>query len=330
MKQLSIIVPVYNVEKYICACLESIYGQGLAEDSYEVIVVNDGTKDGSMEAIRDVVGAHPNTIVIDQPNQGLSVARNNGMERATGEYIAFVDSDDLLARQSLAPLMERAAGTGADLVVADFKKMGDDDIDRYTESAPAKEQRPPGVMEGTGHSLFLNHLNPRECYVWRTLYRRAFLRENNIRFVPGVCFEDVPFTHECYLKAGKCLKVDSLLYLYRVGHASITSAIGLRAGKDFGTIVAKTWALRELPGLSPEIRERLEDHVFASFSVLVYATIHDVGSPSDRKAIISHLLEVAPDLHFAHGMKQRLVDFMYHNMPFAYVSLRVMLAKLAK
>ena len=103
--KLSIIVPVYNVEKYIRLCMESIFKQGLDENDYEVIIVNDGTPDKSMEMITDIIVAHQNIHVINQENQGLSVARNNGIAAAKGEYIQFLDSDDLLIDNSLPYLI---------------------------------------------------------------------------------------------------------------------------------------------------------------------------------------------------------------------------------
>ena len=94
--KLSIIVPVYNVEKYVRPCIESIFKQGLDDADFELIIVNDGTKDHSMEMIADIIQQHNNITVIHQENQSLSVARNNGIAAAKGEYILMPDSDDLL------------------------------------------------------------------------------------------------------------------------------------------------------------------------------------------------------------------------------------------
>lgn len=104
---ISIIVPVYNVEKYVHACLESIYHQHLDEERFEVIIVNDGTKDHSMDVIQDIIKAHTNITVINQENLSLSVARNNGIAAAKGEYILMPDSDDLLIDDSLPPHLTR-------------------------------------------------------------------------------------------------------------------------------------------------------------------------------------------------------------------------------
>ena len=96
MTKLSIIVPVYNVEKYIRPCIESLFYQGLDDADFEVIIVNDGTPDKSMEMIADIIQQHDNITVINQENQGLSVTRNNGIALAKGDYILMPDSDDLL------------------------------------------------------------------------------------------------------------------------------------------------------------------------------------------------------------------------------------------
>lgn len=328
MTQLSIIIPVYQVENYIRACLESIYRQGMKEDSFEVIVVNDGTKDRSMEVIQDITKEHSNITVINQKNQGLSMARNNGIEKAKGEYILLVDSDDLLAEKCLPPLIAEACRKKPDLVVADFQKMNDKDIEDTLQNNTLSVSL--NTEEKSGWSLLLEDLNPRQCYVWRTIYRREFLVNNNIRFVPGIYYEDIPFTHECFLKAGRCLRVHNLLYIYRIGHASITTAINIKSGKDLATTIAKTWALRNIDGLSTEIIQRICDNVFASFSVLLYAIVHDVKKAADRKEILMHLKKVAPDLRFSNGLKQKFVYFLYRFIPITFIETRVLLTRIAQ
>ena len=107
-KQLSIIVPFYNVEHYIRPFFESVFRQGLQDDIYEMIVVNDGSTDHSMEQVADLFSQHNNITVISQQNQGQSVARNNALKRAVGEYVLFLDSDDLLIDNTLPIMLEKA------------------------------------------------------------------------------------------------------------------------------------------------------------------------------------------------------------------------------
>jgi len=220
MISLSIIIPVFNVEKYIHACLESIYCQGLDERCFQVIIVNDGTTDNSIEVIQDIIYQHHNIIVIEQENQGSWVARNTGMTKASGEYILFADPDDLLIDNSLQPLLDKALETKADIVVADYLEMNDEGIERVKENPI--HQKDFATLEKTGEQLFLEDLNPHHCYIWRSLFRRAYLQDNHLTFNTVFFYQDVPFLHECYIKANKCLRISWLLNIYRRGHESAT------------------------------------------------------------------------------------------------------------
>ena len=99
--KLSIVIPAYNVEQYIGNCLDSIFNQQIETDMLEVIVVNDGSKDGTEDIIKQYASQHPNLIYISQENQGQSVARNTGLKRATGDLIWYVDSDDATTENSI-------------------------------------------------------------------------------------------------------------------------------------------------------------------------------------------------------------------------------------
>ena len=134
---LSIIVPIYNVEKYVRTCIESIFRQGLDENRFEVIIVNDGTQDKSMEVIADIIVRHKNIIVINQENQGLSVARNNGIAVAKGEYLLMPDSDDMLIDHSVEPLLEKAL---AEKSRYDCGRLYTDERRRNKQSGPTSHQ----------------------------------------------------------------------------------------------------------------------------------------------------------------------------------------------
>lgn len=321
MTKLSIILPVYNVERYIKPCLESIFKQGLDEDDYEVIIVNDGTEDRSMEIIADIIAAHTNITVINQKNLSLSVARNNGIAAAKGEYILMPDSDDLLIENSLKPLLEKALETKVDLVVADFLEMGDKEIDNLKE-IPQKDFQ---VKEKTGYELFMEDLNPRQCYVWRTLYRRAFITENHLVFVPGIRYQDVPFTNECYLKAKKCLRISWLLNIYRRGHDSATSSFNKKKAYDLCIVIASTWKLRRIKELPHDVRQKLLDNIFTTFTLLIYFMLYGIKDIADRKDIFAFLHKQVPDLKFNNGMKQRLTSFLFRYSPHFYFYIRIVL-----
>jgi len=318
MLKLSIVIPVYQVEKYIRPCLESVFRQGLDKSDFEVIIVNDGTKDRSMEVAHDIICQHDNVSVIRQENQGLSVARNNGISQARGEYILMPDSDDLLMENSLMPLLELALKTQADLVVADFLQLDDQQISQFKGG----EQPHLEYDVKTGEQLFLDDLNPNQCYVWRTLYRRQFLIDNNLTFVPGIRYEDVPFTHECYLKAQRCVRTNWLLNIYRRGHSSTTSMFSMSHAHDFCIAVSEVWKLTKTIKLSNASRDKLMDDLHTSFSKVMFSTLHSIPNPTDRRAVIDLMLTLAPDLAFSHGCRQKAETFILRRSPHFYMTLR--------
>lgn len=316
---LSIIVPVYNVEKYVRPCIESIFKQGLDDTDFEVIIVNDGTKDRSMEMIADIIQQHNNITVINQENQSLSIARNNGIAAAKGEYILMPDSDDLLIENSLKPLLEKALETKADLVVADFLSMTDEKIDDFYK----EEFKQPELQfkKFVGEQIFLEVLNPRQCYVWRNLYRREFLVTGGITFYPGIRYQDIPFTHECCLKANFCIRTNILLNIYRRWSGSSTNAYTFDNTKHFITAIALTWKLRQIEGLPSDVLYKLEENVYILFRIMIYHTLHSIKGKNDRHVLMNYINFQAPDLNFTHSILQRLITFMFKRMPHLFINL---------
>lgn len=328
MTQLSIIIPVYQVENYIRACLESIYRQGMKEDSFEVIVVNDGTKDRSMEVIQDIIKKHSNITVINQENQGLSMARNNGMAKAKGEYILMPDSDDLLIENSLKPLLEKALESQADLIVADFLKMTNEQISNL-QNISYKEFH---VQEKTGKKLFLEDLNPHECFVWRTLYRRGYILDNGLQFTPGICCQDVPFIHEAYIKARKCLRTSWLLNIYRIGRTGSASiSFNKKRALDYPIIISKTWELTKLEGLTSEVLRKLQNDVHTSFSVFVHDIYFGIKDSKFRVFLLKEFKRNTPDLFFSNGFNQLIHSITFRYLPefyFLFVNLNFLIRKI--
>ena len=327
MINLSVIVPVYNVESYIRPCFESLFKQGLDDGDFEVIIVNDGTPDRSMEMIADIVGQHNNITVINQKNQGLSVARNNGIAAAKGEYILMPDSDDILIEYSLKPLLERALESKVDLLVADFVAMDDQEIG--AKQHLALRQPEPVFVEKTGRQLFLEDLNPYHCYVWRTLYRREFLISQNLSFYPGIRYQDVPFTHECYFKAQRCIRTNISLNVYREWPGSATNAYKIENAKDLIIVIGLTWKLRNIDGFSSDRLYKLEEDVYVSFRLLIYNILGFCKQKSEREGLMDYLNIHAPDLNFTHSFLQRLITMMIKRMPHTFINLYYKYAQIA-
>ncbi len=317
--KLSIIVPVYNVEEYIRPCVESIFKQGLDESTYEVILVNDGTKDNSFGVIEDIVNSHSNILIVEQKNQGLSAARNTGMTKASGDYILFLDSDDLLIENTLGKLTAELNSSSPDILYAGFVKMTNEEID--TRKMVAQEECI--CRETTGRKGFLEDYNARECYAWRAFYKRTFLEEKHLRFIPGIYFEDVPFTTECHLVAGKCIRTDYTFYIYRQRPGSIVSAINKKKVMDFNYVIARLWELRRKKLTPPEDKQLIEA-IFITFSLEMWYIAHTPELYADRKEIIADLKEKVPNLSFRGSMKRWIKSFLFKHAPTLCVKLHAL------
>jgi glycosyltransferase involved in cell wall biosynthesis len=317
---LSIIIPVYNVEKFIRPCIESIFKQGLNENDFEVIIVNDGSTDKSMELIDDIINQHKNITVINQENQGLSVARNNGIAAAKGEYILMPDSDDLFIKNSLKPIIEKAVQAKVDLILADYWPMTNSEIESSSLSMPTISNMV--FWEKSGKEMFYEYLKPNYYTVWRTLYKTEFLRQKNLSFVPGIYCQDKPFTHEVYLKADKCLVVSWPIYIYRRHSESISYSMSERYGKDYCICINKMWSLSSNSELSPTLRQKMMDYTYFAFKTLTCRLVHETKDRRLRILIMDYLNIAAPNLSFQNGLKQKICTFLLKKKPHIYIDLR--------
>lgn len=330
MLDLSIIVPVYNVEKYVRTCIESVYRQGLDEKRFELIIVNDGTKDHSMEMIADIIQQqHHNIIVINQANQGQSVARNNGLAQAKGEYILMIDSDDLLIDNSVKILLEKAIETKAEVVTADYLQMSNDEIDGFLVDSIQNKKEGLIIEELTGQD-FLKEEYCRD--VWRNLYRNDFLQSNNISFISGITAQDVPFCNECYLKAKKCIKAQWPFLIYRWGNPSQTTMyFTFKKAQDLCIVIKTIWGFTKIDNISAISRRKQIDITYAYFYRLISATTYGhIKGLSTQFKVIDYMKQLEPELNFQNGTKQKLWTWMFQNMPHTLIRVYHLLYKTKK
>ena len=313
MLDLSILVPVYKVEKYILPFFESIFQQGLSDDRYEIIVVNDGTPDRSMEVVADLLEEHDNITIINQENQGLSVARNVALDRAVGEYVLFLDSDDLLAKGSLPILLEKAIETKVDMVVADFITFKDSEISVI-------QQQPLGPEsvtweETSGRELFMSELGYGRLCVWHRLHRREFLIKNHIRFIPGIYSQDMPFSHECLYQAERCLKTNLVLNLYRKWVGAITCNFTRKYISDWIIAYSKSWVYDKKGGLTPQQYWMYKRWMWIRFHDFINRVVLRVPSFSERLGIIDEFAKANPDFKFSSDRVQRITTLLFKISP---------------
>ena len=220
---ISVVIPVYNVEKYLAECVDSVLNQTYT--NYEIILVDDGATDSSGRMCDEYAQKDPRIRVIHQKNGGLSAARNTGLEVAKGDYVYFLDSDDYIEACTLEHLMARANEEHADVVFFDgfvfFDECEEDDTtSRYIRKAQYQTQN--------GRELLVQLLCNEE---YRTavplmMFRRAFLLENHLWFENGIIHEDELFTFLVFNADGRVAHCQEQLYARRVRPASIMTSSG--------------------------------------------------------------------------------------------------------
>ena len=205
--EISLVVPFYNVEGYLAACLDSLLSQTWTD--FEVVLVDDGSPDGS-RAIADRYAAQDSRIrIVSLENGGLGTARNIGIRNARGRYLAFVDSDDLLPPGALRALVTSAHATGSDIVVGSIERFD------------SRKAWSPGWVEnvhvteklGIKVAQFLPLL--RNLYSWNKLFRHDFWLEQNLWFREGVAYEDQPIISQLYARADSIDVLTDIVYRYR-------------------------------------------------------------------------------------------------------------------
>ena len=255
MKKVSIIVPVYNMENYLKKCMDSLVNQTLKD--IEIIVVNDGSTDNSLNILKEYEKEYPKLIkIIDQENGGISVARNNGIEIATGKYIGFVDSDDFVKIDMFEKLYKKIEETKSDIVVCDYEEY-------YMNSENYKYIE---VIKNIKCDNLYNDpsiINNIDYAPWNKLYKRELFK--NIRFPKKVKYEDLSTILKTFLLANKISTIKESLYLYRINDNGETKTVNKKV-KDIliilNDIVEYSKSINAFDKIKLELKDMTVDKLF--------------------------------------------------------------------
>ena len=227
---ISIIVPIYNVEPYLRRCVDSLLRQSY--EDFELILVDDGSPDNCGNICDEYAAEDSRVRVVHKPNGGLSDARNAGLEIAQGEYIAFVDSDDWIAKDYLARLLAALLETDADICECDvFRTSGEE---------TSSEQGTPAVYKTIEALEQLIHDGVFRQHVWNKLYRREIIAD--ILFPKGKTNEDEFWTYQVFGNAKKVAKISDVLYFYF---------------QRPGSIMGENYSLKRLDALEAKLQRQM-------------------------------------------------------------------------
>ena len=279
---LSVVIPFYHVEKYIGACL-TLAAQLPAQDC-EILLVDDCGCDGSAAIAADFCARHANMRVIRrEQNGGLSAARNTGLAQACGEYVYFLDSDDLPRPQALWQLVLAAKEQALDVAKARFVYFDDE----TGEETPGPAIGRTDAMDGGALFAAQCRAGLYEPMVWQCVYRRAFLEENRLTMADGLLFEDELFQAPALLRARRAAAFETEILRYRQRAGSIMGSFA-RSSRWCASYLEVCRRLSALAGTLPagEVRNALSRRVGQiALSVVKNIPAYGLPEPVAREAL---------------------------------------------
>lgn len=241
MPKVSVIVPIYNVEKYLEKCINSLLSQNL--EDIQIILVNDGSKDNSGNIAREYEKNNKNRITyVEKENGGLSDARNYGLKYATGDFIAFLDSDDYIEKNAYEEMYNKAIEENADYVECDFIWEFPNKI-RVDKQYPYKNKK--------------EMLSFVRVVAWNKLIKRQLITDNNLEFPKGLRYEDVEFTYKLIPFINKFAYVDKPFIHYVQREGSIANVQNERTAEIF-TVLDNVTEFYKKNNIYEEYRDELE------------------------------------------------------------------------
>lgn len=252
MSKVSILIPVYNVEKYLRECLDSVAGQKLSD--IEIICINDGSTDSSLDIINEFAGKDSRFVVISGPNGGYGKAMNKGLDAATSEYIGIVEPDDFVPDCMYSDLYDIAKKNDLDLVKADFYRF---------KTVNGTFEKTLERLDRTGtyyNSVFDPSHMPEAVYftlnTWSGIYKREFIEKYHIRHneTPGASFQDNGFFFQTFIYAQRAMIVDKPYYMNRRDNPN--SSV-MNPNKVYTMNIEMDWVM-DILKRDPEIWERFK------------------------------------------------------------------------
>lgn len=290
MIRLSIVIPAYNVERYIEQCIESCENQGLPFNDYEIIIINDGSKDNTLGVAQRLTTKYSNIVVKSQENQGQAVARNLGLDIAKGEYVMFVDSDDYLLDGKIGNLLLKLESLNIDMIEFRFMQENANGDAYPVPDKGLQYQKIYTGEEAALHSFVF-------ASVCGKIYKKSLFDSNNLRFYPGIKHEDSDMCFRLYPFVNTLVCMDEFVYYYRYNELSTDrnkARESVRKSIDSDAVIAsRVLALAQKGLLSDKLSDRykrIANSMIVSFFMNV--RIEKLWSDNDFQENLAKLKEM--------------------------------------
>lgn len=309
---ISVIIPVYNVEKYLETCLDSVMNQTYRD--LEIILVNDGSTDRSRDICMQYAQADSRMIFLEEENQGLSAARNLGIDRAKGEYITFVDSDDFIAANMLEVLVLNIRRYSADVSMCDFCKVRENQV---VQNGSGKSRE---VIQEIVYYEFPDYINKMYSTLvnaWGKLYRREIFR--NIRYPRGKLHEDEFILYDWVFQCKKIIYVKDALYYYLQRNTGIMANYGAQNVADI--IEARNGHIDFALKRNDERLYRITQARMMCAMAVSYKRLKDAGKNEELEEVYKrfHHLYQIKELHKLLSFEERIGYFWLYKSPKFYI-----------
>jgi len=312
MVKLSIVIPVFGVEKFVSDCIVScIENIGKSSNVVEVVVVDDGSKDCSIDIIQSIVKDIPYIRIISQKNQGLSVARNTGLENAKGDYVWFVDSDDILAEGIVALMLDIINRINMIDIFEMQYMLVREDIQRSSLPQIKNKLESYSIISGK-EKFVLGFSTPVPFHI----FRRAFLNENKLRMYPGIYHEDSEFTPRAVWLAKYVAVIPEVAYFYRQRRLSIMTTANPKKGENYLFISHRLQDFFDGQEVDSNTQKVINDYIAMTYCNGLHNVI---GANKKDRAIIAYAAwehrVVLHSLNNAIQIKYRILGFLGSLFP---------------
>lgn len=298
---LSIIIPVYNAEDYLSGCLDSILAANL--NGIEILLIDDGSKDGSLKLCQNYKKRFPFVQVFNQDNCGPSAARNHGLNESNGKYVLFIDADDYVEPSALHRTVELLREYDAQILVSDFQRIAANGctLDKVYQI----EETELPIIDSLYMKKFLSD-GERVWNIWRYIFQRDFLIVNNLYFIEGVnCAEDVEYIVRALTLVEKPVFFHNPFYFYRAHYGNtLTGQYTAKRVRDLLQML--NLSAEHLYQQKTVISRLLTDKLVKEF-LLNLSMCFEVP-PLDRKTVITAFFEAKPIIKQASSKKLKIIS----------------------
>lgn len=301
---ISVIIPVYNAEKYLKKCLDSVLSQTYT--NYEVILVDDGSTDASSTVCDEYASKYDSFVVIHKTNGGASTARNEGIRRAKGDYIFFLDSDDWINEFALEKLIKTANDEGADLVFCEAKAIDDNKNIELEKNYGYKKF----YETGNPYKIMEEMMENKEFHVaiWMLLVKREIFTDNDLFFKEGIIYEDMIISYQFFCLANRASHVREKLYFRRYRENSV-----MTSKKTEKNIISAITVYNEVSRFKDSLPEEYDSNrhiVRCAFNVF---NIYRAMPSNIKKQYVNEYKNVKRDILSKNAYGDRVLKFECYN-----------------